>query len=376
MNIHDENYKSRMAGVLKWLLPILAFAIVGILTAGLLLGWYTTKDAPTMSEVGQSEQAGVVDGDGNFMEVGKVYPMPTAMAFSSEKLAAALASESSVDVKISATVTPLEAANQAVDFSVAWGAAPTNGTNAVTDYVTVTPDSDGSTKATVSCKKAFGSDQIIITVTTRDGGYTATCTVTFIGKASNMSITSSTLTPKSNSGRESYFEVGTGNTYTFAINLSNIFGTVGSKNLSAKVGASGSLYFGKQVSSADGGSFSDMAKKDLSTMADQFITSATISEPTLTIRTGSKIVENYYSSQYAEFGFSICEDRYVYDDGLGAAGWTYGGEANAATNAANLPNCYFTVTVTDSVSGLSQTVRLWLVSSVSGVSLSQNTLSF
>ena len=112
-------------------------------------------------------------------------------------------------------------------------------------------------------------------------------------------------------------------------------------------------------------------------MADQFITSATISETTLTIRTGSKIVENYYSSQSSDgFGFSTNLDRYVYDDGLGAAGWTYGGEANAAANTAALPNCYFTVTVTDSVSGLSQTVRLWLVSSVSGVSLSQKALSF
>ena len=372
MSKSNENYKSRMVGVMKWLLPLTAFIIAGILLMGAFLGWFDKSDDTTAS----SEQPGVVDGDGNFMEEGKVYPMPTAMAFSSEKLAAAIASGNSVDVKISATVTPMDAANQAVDFSVAWGAAPTNGTNAVTDYVTVTPDSDGSTKATVSCKKAFGSDQIIVTVTTRDGGYTATCTITFVGKASNMSITSSTLTPKSNSGRGSYFEVGTGNTYTFAINLSNIFGTVGSKSLSAKVGASGSLYFGKQVSSADGGSFSDMAKKELSTMADQFITSATVSGTTLTIRTGNKIVENYYSSQSSDgYGFSTYQDHYVYDDGLGI-GWTVGGEENAAANTAALPSCYFSVTVTDSVSGLSQTVRLWLVSSVRGVSLSQKALSF
>ena len=371
MGKSNESYKSRMVGVMKWLLPLTAFIVAGILLMGAFLGWFDKSDDTTAS----SEQPGVVDGDGNFMEEGKVYPMPTAMAFSSEKLAAAIASGNSVDVKISATVTPMDAANQAVDFSVAWGAAPTNGTNAVTDYVTVTPDSDGSTKATVSCKKAFGSDQIIVTVTTRDGGYTATCTVTFVGKASNMSITSSTLTPKSNSGRGSYFEVGTGNTYTFAINLSNIFGTVGSKSLSAKVGASGSLYFGKQVSSADGGSFSDMAKKDLSTMADQFITSATVSGTTLTIRTGNKIVENYYSSQSSELGFTTYQDHYVYDDGLGI-GWTVGGEENAAANTAALPSCYFSVTVTDSVSGLSQTVRLWLVSSVRGVSLSQKAFSF
>ena len=369
MNIHDENYKSRMAGVLKWLLPILAFAIVGILTAGLLLGWYTTKDTPTMSEVGQSEQAGVVDGDGNFMEAGKVYPMPTAMAFSSEKLAAALASESSVDVKISATVTPLEAANQAVDFSVAWGAAPTNGTNAVTDYVTVTPDSDGSRNATVSCKKAFGSDQIIITVTTRDGGYTATCTVTFIGKASNMSITSSTLTPKSNSGRGSYFELGTGQTYNFAINLSNIFGNVGSKNLSVKLGGAGALYFGKYHRVAQGTVYDDIHQIEMSELASKFITSATVSGTTLSVTAGSTIMTNYYSSMDSSYRY----DRYV---ASGSPFSTDNYDEAVSHNEANIEKCYFTVTVTDSVSGLEQTIKLWVVSSVSGVSLSQNTLSF
>ena len=65
-----------MVGVMKWLLPLTAFVIVGILLMGVFLGWFKTENAHTMSEVEQSEQAGVVDGDGNFMEAGKVYPMP------------------------------------------------------------------------------------------------------------------------------------------------------------------------------------------------------------------------------------------------------------------------------------------------------------
>ena len=77
----NENYKSRMVGVMKWLLPLTAFVIVGILLMGVFLGWFKTKNAHTMSEVEQSERAGVVDGDGNFMEAGKVYPMPTAIGF-------------------------------------------------------------------------------------------------------------------------------------------------------------------------------------------------------------------------------------------------------------------------------------------------------
>ena len=45
-------------------------------------------------------------------------------------------------------------------------------------------------------------------------------------------------------------------------------------------------------------------------------------------------------------------------------------------STAALPSCYFTITVTDTVSGLSESLRLWLVSSVSGVRFEKSELSF
>ena len=133
-------------------------------------------------------QAEITEPDFEYSEP-KVYNMPKAMAFTAKTLAAAQANGQTVDVKIQASVTPWDAANQQVDYSIAWGAAPTHGKEAVTDYVTVTQDSDGSLTATISCKKAFGGDKIIVTVTTRDGGFTANCTVSFVGVASTISIT-------------------------------------------------------------------------------------------------------------------------------------------------------------------------------------------
>ena len=327
----------------------------------------------------EAKTANAVDGEGHAMQAGKTYPMPTAMAFTSERLAAAIASGSSVDVTVSVTVYPVDAADKTVDFSVGWGVAPTNGKNTVTDYVTVTPDSDGSTNATVSCKKAFGNDQIIITATSRDGGCTATCTVTFVGKASGMSITHSSLTAKSNSGRGSYFELGTGKSYDFNINLTNVFNSVGSKNLSVKLGGSGSLYFGTLSTNGMSGTstFSNMTKKDMSTLVNTFITSATISGTTLTIQTGKTYIENYYSSTSEDLDSwtSYYYDYYVYssDDGL-TNGADY--STNASYNKTNIDKCYFTVTVTDSVSGLSQTIKLWIVSAVSSLQFSQKTLTF
>ena len=332
----------------------------------------------------EEDDAGIVDGEGNSMEDDVVYAMPTAMTFSEDRLVQALATSTTVDVKVSVTVYPVDAADKSVDFSVAWGAAPTNGKNAVTDYLTVKPDSDGSTTATVSCKKAFGNDQIIITATTRDGGFTATCTVTFVGKASSMSITSSTLTTKSNSGRGTYFELGTNRTYTFNVNLSNVFNSVGSKNLSVTLGGSGSLYFGEYYCDDGGmGVFTKMETQNMSSLVNKFITSATISGTTLTIQTGKTYMENYYSSQkdpdWTTTFNTFYYDKYVYYDDYGLCRGAYTSDnysTKANYNVTNLPKCYFTVTVSDSVSGLSQTIKLWVVSAVSSVSFSQKTLNF
>jgi len=226
----------------------------------------------------------------------KTYAMPKTMAFTAKSLAAAQANGQTVDVKIKASVSPWDAANQAVDYSIAWGVAPTHGKEAVTDYVTVTQDADGSLTATISCKKAFDSDKIIVIVTTRDGGYTAKCTVSFVGVANSIVINNSTLNPISDSKRGVYYQLGTNKIYNFDIALDNIFGKVGSQNLTVTLGGSGELYFGDEFVSGDSGmgSFSNMAKRKMSDMVNKFITSATISGNTLTLKTGSTVIENYY----------------------------------------------------------------------------------
>ncbi len=302
------------------------------------------------------------------------YAMPKMMSFTSRSLATALAANQTVDVRVKAYVTPYDAANTAVDYSIAWGNAPTHGAEPVTDYVTVTPDSDGSLSATVSCKKAFGNDRIIVTVTTRDGGFTDECTVTFVGVASSLAVTNSTINPIADAKRGTYYQLGTNKTYNFDINLDNVFHTVGSKNLTVSVGGSGALYFGKTYVDGSTGmtAFSEMTKRNMSDMVDRFITSATISGNTLTVKTGSKVVENYYSSTESDeyFTGSYTYDRYVFYDEYGT---TYGQytaddyEGKANSNVAALPSCYFTITVTDTVSGLSETFRVWLATSVSGV---------
>ena len=389
----NELYDHKRSDTIKWVLTLLAFILVGVMLAGIILGWFEKKEEPPAEEE-QTEQAAVMDGEGNAMDADTVYAMPEAMSFSAASLAQARAhfdepsgttvtSDESVDVRIEAYVRPDDAANKKVDFSVAWGTAPTHGSEPVENYLTVTPDSDGSTTATVSCKKAFGDDTILITVTTREGGYTATCTVTFTGIADGISISGSTATKKSSSGRGEYYEVGTSKTYTFNISLTNAFDDVASDLSVKEIGGVGTMYFGNG-SFNDGGyiNYTEMYQKDLGEVAGKFITSATISGNTLTVKTGSVVLENYYD-HIAPDEYHIVDilyDRYVVEITNDTMGYKDVGDSfvnqNAKYNAEHIDDCYFYVTVEDEISGLTQTVKLWLVSSVSGVSLSPTTLEF
>lgn len=82
---------------------------------------------------------------------------------------------------LTATITPSDAANKKVDWTVAFknGSSTWASGKTVTDYVTVTPTSDGSLTARVECKAAFGT-QIVVTVTSRENrSASATCTADY-----------------------------------------------------------------------------------------------------------------------------------------------------------------------------------------------------
>ncbi len=188
--MRNELYEHKRSDTVKWVLTLVAFIVVGVMLAGIILGWLEKS-----SSAEEQEQAAVIDGDGNAMDAGTLYRMPEKMTFTAAGSGIPLAqfgepegttSTARAEVRIEAYVVPENANNREVDFSVAWDEGAQRSAEPVTDYVTVTPESDGSRIAAVSCKKAFGDDTIVITVTTRDGGFTATCTVTFEGTPNSL----------------------------------------------------------------------------------------------------------------------------------------------------------------------------------------------
>ena len=86
-----------------------------------------------------------------------------------------------------ATVTPASATVKDVIWSIAWESP--NQSAVLSDYFAVVPSYEGSNVAEVRCYREpqFANNNAIVTATTVDGGYTASCRVIFRGKPTSMS---------------------------------------------------------------------------------------------------------------------------------------------------------------------------------------------
>lgn len=295
--------------------------------------------------------------------------------------------QTGISKRLSATVSPSSAQNKLVDYRLFWLGEGEHASEPVTDYVVVEQDSDGSTDATVTCIQAFGDDTIIIQVVTRDGGYTAECVVTYAGFISEMSITSPTLNTVNTTERGDYYELFTNQTYTFNVNLDNALHSVGTYDLSVETSGVGEFYFfDKVVYEQFGarGAFSpagwypekimggNLSKGPelyaLSNIVNKFI-DVSISNNIITVTVKSKELSNYYeevSEEYREFAYDTSWIMYS----------STATPSPRLQNEQNLPSAYFTITVTDSVTDISETIKIWVEASVNGVSLSAQNLEF
>ena len=257
-----------------------------------------------------------------------------------------------VSKTLTATVLPATAENKAVDWSVEWGDS-SNTTN-VSDYVTVTPETDGSTTATVTCFKAF-TGNVVITATTRENGYSATCIVTFVGLPTDITLSGS-LSPTGDA-----YKVGIGQTYTFDVSLSNPYNSVGSQfnSISCGVNGVGSVVLGymEHYNQSGNDKWYDSSDKTvtLDSLKDNFI-SVSYSQGKLSITT-IKSIESYYASVQRMDG----------------------GRTRAYTDKFRsfVDDCYFKVYITENTSGLTKEFVVRFDDKVvTGVNVSNSEMSF
>lgn len=215
-------------------------------------------------------------------------------------------------IEITATITPADAKNKNVTWTVEWDSEAELKDKSVTDYVTVTADSTNSLKATVVCKKAFRGSTIVVTVTTEEGGYAASCNVTYEGKPSAIDVNSGNALKVNLVGANSY-----------AVSLNNVFDDLGEQyydEVTVKSYTWGGTYYGGKYNTMNGGSWEELGTNNIADLQNiEIYIDVEYSNKTLTVNNKKSLIESAYtnmtgSSQGALYYGFVKSDVKMYVD--------------------------------------------------------------
>lgn len=305
----------------RWAVAILAVVLVAILSVT-LVACGATNSPETSSEITEN-QSPLNDFTA---EIHNTEFVKLAMS-----AATTSATTNSISKTLTATVNPATASNKLVDWSVEWGDESNEAD--VSEYVTVTPSGVGSTVATVTCYKPF-TGNIIITVTTRQNGYQASCIVSYQGAPTDIVINTSIAQENGD------YVVGIGVDSQFDVALTNPLGEVGSQfnNITCEVNGVGSLVVGymERYNSSGNTNWYDASDETitLDSIKDALI-SVSYANGKLTV-TSKKSIESYY------------EKTSRLDSGRTTA---YHNKFRSFVD-----DCYFQVTIRENTSGISKVI--------------------
>ena len=125
---------------------------------------------------------------------------------------------------LTATVLPVDAPDKSVDWTIEWCVPVYEGAD-ISDYMTITPEYDGALSATVTAYQGFEGGSAYVTCTTRVGGYSAQCIITYDGAPESLVF----VVNGQDYGTASMVDLTAGQTYNIQLDLRNTLGAVGSK---------------------------------------------------------------------------------------------------------------------------------------------------
>lgn len=129
-----------------------------------------------------------------------------------------------VSKTVTATVTPVDAPDKSVDWSLEWCVPVAEGAD-ISDYLVIQPESDGSLVCVVTALQGFEGGSAYLTCTTRVGGFTAQCIITYDGAPESLVF----VINGTDYNNTSTFVATAGQTYDVELDLRNTLGAVGSK---------------------------------------------------------------------------------------------------------------------------------------------------
>ena len=174
----------------------LALILVGGVCGGLLQHHYNwgAEEKPPVEETPGGEEKPEDSGGG---EVSTEAGVSHGIRLAAVKLASSqyedygVSAQAETAYTLTATITPADAANKKVDWTIAFKNASSTWASGktVTEYATVTPSADGALTAVVENVAAFG-EQIIVKATSRDNAEAyATCTVEYLQRTTGYTLT-------------------------------------------------------------------------------------------------------------------------------------------------------------------------------------------
>lgn len=151
---------------------VAAIGIAAVVAAGVCLGAvFTRGNTAAPEDFGQQMQVTPSGNDNGLISLASV---------------STLNEDGQTVQQITATVTPSDALNAIVDWSIAWGETQGSwGSGAqgdISDYLTITPTSDGALTAEVECLAPFGTQAIITANIRGHEEISDTCTVDYVQK--------------------------------------------------------------------------------------------------------------------------------------------------------------------------------------------------
>lgn len=346
--MYNELKRHKKSDTVKW---IAAFVLIAVLLAGMIASLILSvgkekalTDVPQQTE----EETPLLNGrQDSKTQTGAGLRLSSALITSETEHNTVL---------LTATVTPEAAENKAVDWTIEWQTPESEYTSckSVTDYCTVTPASNGALTAKVQCLQPF-EEYIDVKATTREGGYTAVCTLAFAGKPSGFTVSCAEVSPSGG-----YYNLGVGNLphiYRFDLNLINEWNQVGDKFYDFTVEIKGYGEFIAQdlrKDTYDSEYYRVGAEKTIQARewTNTFLEASISAEKKLEI-TPRKTVRNFGTEQVIMGGGRLITNEYK-----------SGGD-----------NVYFEVII-KTASGLSQTIKIKPVSAVSGITLNVPVFEF